>query len=248
MIFDSLWYILIVSCTSILNKASFIFLPSKHKLHVLLGFQLCCPCCHNIFILRFRVYVSAGNMWMWWGFLVGTNTRGLEECVWNNIRLTFFMAVWVWMCPPLKGNILSYKLAMIKKEYNTTLQFCTREHDIVWFVCDCDFFIFAVASQNSMPKSHFVRKSGKAKKWPTQILLIFIHITYIIDNSNTIKFFGLKLYGLGVWTQQNCYLEQKNTAFFTKMDFWGHIWAQGNACTQVFCKIYKIWPKRIQKL
>ena len=99
LIFDSLWYILIVSCTSILNKASFIFLPSKHKLHVLLGFQLCCPCCHNIFILRFRVYVSAGNMWMWWGFLVGTNTRGLEECVWNNIRLTFFMAVWVWMCP-----------------------------------------------------------------------------------------------------------------------------------------------------
>ena len=66
---------------------------------------------------------------------------------------------------------------------------------------------------------HFLRKSGKVKKWPTQILLIFIHITYIIGNSKTLKFFGPKLYGLGVWARQNSYLEQENTAFFTKMDF-----------------------------
>ena len=66
-----------------------------------------------------------------------------------------------------------------------------------------------------------MRKSGKAKEWPTQILLIFIHITYIIDNSNTVKFFGLKLYSLGVWTQQNSYLEQKNTAFSQKWIFGG---------------------------
>ena len=36
-----------------------------------------------------------------------------------------------------------------------------------------------------------------------------------------LKFFGPKLYSLGVWAQQNSYLEEKNTAFSQKQIFVG---------------------------
>ena len=61
--------------------------------------------------------------------------------------------------------------------------------------------------------------SNKARKWLTQILLIFIYIIHTIVKSNTLKFFSLKLYGLGVWVQQNSYQEEKKYSISTKMDF-----------------------------
>ena len=59
----------------------------------------------------------------------------------------------------------------------------------------------------------------KARKWPTQIFLIFICIIHIIVKSKTLKFFSLKLYGLGVWAQQNSLLKEKNTAFSQRWVF-----------------------------
>ena len=61
--------------------------------------------------------------------------------------------------------------------------------------------------------------SDKARKWPTQIFLIFIYIIHIIVKSKTLKFFSLKLYGLGVWAQQNSHLKEKKYSFFTDMGF-----------------------------
>ena len=87
-------------------------------------------------------------------------------------------------------------------------------------------------------KRHLLRKSGKARKCPTQILLIFTHITYVTVNSRMLNFFGSKLHGSGVWAWQNSYLEEKKYSSFTKMDFWGQIWAKGNACN-VFVKYRK---------
>ena len=61
--------------------------------------------------------------------------------------------------------------------------------------------------------------SDKARKWPTQIFLIVIYIIHIIVKGKTLKFFSLKLYGLGVWAQQNSHLKEKKYSFFTDMDF-----------------------------
>ena len=61
--------------------------------------------------------------------------------------------------------------------------------------------------------------SDKARKWPTQIFLIFIYIIHIIVKSKTLKFFSLKLYGLGVWAQQNSLLKEKNKAFSQRWVF-----------------------------
>ena len=64
-----------------------------------------------------------------------------------------------------------------------------------------DFFSSSRVEYNwislNLIKRHFLRKSGKVMKWPTQVLLIFIHITYVTDSSKTLKFFVPKLYSLG---------------------------------------------------
>ena len=72
-------------------------------------------------------------------------------------------------------------------------------------------------------KRHFLRKSGKAKKWPTQILLIFTHIQQQKPN------LVLAIFLPG---REKC-------SFFTKMDSWGQIWAQSNACHNFFVRFRK---------
>ena len=62
----------------------------------------------------------------------------------------------------------------------------------------------------SMRLSEKIRRfQTRPGKWPTQIFLISIYIIHVIVK------ISVKLYGLGVWAQQNTHLKEKKYSFFT---------------------------------
>ena len=71
-------------------------------------------------------------------------------------------------------------------------------------------------------KRHSLRKSGNFRQGEevsdSDFANFQIYYSYNSQEQNP-KFFGLKLYGLGVWTQQNSHLEDQKYSFFTKMGF-----------------------------
>ena len=87
---------------------------------------------------------------------------------------------------------------------------------------------------------------GKAKKWPTQILLILICIIHIIVKSKTLNFFSLKLYGLDVWAQQNSHQEEKIYSFSEKYVFKGKFGLRAMRTLKVFirCRKYGLGGSR----